>query len=150
MSMDMDYPIDLDEVLSIIDTSEVVVVRFSTVGKRLLLDFRTSPSDRPLVKVVRRVRSAEERFRDLKRMRPGLVLPEQIISFHWPKDIAGLDRLGVFKRIVSKCEAAGYAGMETECRKVLLELQSLERAELINAIRGDGYQTLWERNPREN
>ncbi len=149
MSMDMDFPIDLDEVLNIIDTSEVVVVRFSTVGKRLLLDFRTSPSDRPMVKVVRRVRSAEERFRDLKRMRPGLVLPEQIISFHWPKEVAGLDRMGVLKRIIAKCEASGHAGMESECRKVLVELQGLERAELINAIKGEGYQALWEREPKE-
>lgn len=143
MSMDMDFPIDLDEVLSIIDTSEVVVVRFSTVGKRLLLDFRTSPSDRPMVRLVRRVRNAEERFRDLKRMRPGLVLPDQIISFHWPKEVAGLERLGILERIIRKCDATGHAGMDGECHDVVEELKSLERQELVNAVTGEGYRTLW-------
>lgn len=145
--MDMDYPIDLDEVLNIIDTSEVIVVRFSTVGKRLLLDFRTSPSDRPLVRLVRRVRNPEERFRDLKRMRPGLVLPDQIISFHWPKEVAGLERMGIVERIIKKCEESGHTGMDNECRQVVDELKSLEREELVNAVRGEGYQTLWSLHP---
>lgn len=149
MSMDMEYPIDLDEVMNIIDTSEVVIVRFSTVVKRLLLDFRTGPTDRPMVRVVRRVRSAEERFRDLKRLRPGLTPPDQIIVFHWPREVAGLDRMGVIKRIITKCEASGHAGMEAECRRALRELQALEREELINAVKGEGYQTLWQREVRD-
>ncbi len=147
MAMDMEYPIDLDEVSNIIDTAEVVVVRFSTVGKRLLLDFRTSASDRPLIRVVRRVRSAEERFRDLKRLRPGLVLPEQIVSFHWPKLVAALERHGVLERVIKRCDAAGHSEMASEVRRVVEELKVLEREELVNAIRGEQYQTLWQRTP---
>lgn len=143
--MDMDYPIDLDEVMQIIATSDVIVVRFSTVEKRLLLDFRTSDQERPMVRLVNRVRSAEERFRDLRRLRPGLTLPDQIMTFHWPRHVASLERMGILDRVIEKLRTMGYPDMEKTCRKVFQDLLSLERAELIAAIRGEGYQALWEK-----
>ena len=143
--MDMDYPVDMPEVLDIVATAEVVIVRFSTVARRLLLDFRASTSERPMLRLVRRARSPEERFRDLRRLRPGLELPEQIMTFHWPKDVASFERLGVLARIVDKVRNTGYPDMEQQCRQVYGELLALERAELLAAITGEGYQALWER-----
>lgn len=145
MSMDMDYPVDLSEVLDIVDSSEVVIVRFSTVPKRLLIDFRGSANEAPLVRLVRRARSAEERFRELRRLRPGVELPDQIMTFHWPKDVSSLQRLGVLSRITDKARRAGHPDIETQCRRVYDELLALERDELVAAVNGEGYQTLWER-----
>jgi len=145
MSMDMDYPVDLPEVLEIVDSADVVIVRFSTVPKRLLLDFRGSASQPPLVRLVRRVRSAEERFRELRRLRPGVDLPDQIMTFHWPKDVSSLERLGVLSRIADKARRTGHPDIETQCVQVFDELLALERDELVAAVAGEGYQTLWER-----
>ena len=143
--MDMDYPVDLAEVTNIIATSEVVIIRFSTVEKRLLLDFRSSEAEQPMISLVNRVSSAEERFKDLRRLRPGLALPDQIMTFHWPKHIASLERLAVLDRIIAKFRVIGYADMELTCRQVFDELLSLERSELLSAIKGEGYQSLWEK-----
>lgn len=143
--MDMDYPIDLPEVMNILSTSEVVIVRFATIEKRLLLDFRSNATERPMVRIVNRVRSAEERFRDLRRLRPGLALPDQIMTFQWPKHVASLERLGILQRVIDRMRDDGFPEMEETCRQVYQELLSLEQAELLSAIKGEGYQALWEK-----
>ncbi len=143
--MDMDYPIDLPEVFNIIETSEVIIIRFSTVEKRLLLDFRFNSMERPMVRIVNRVRNAEERFRDLRRLRPGLALPDKIMTFHWPKHIASMERLGIVGRLVNKFKTLGFPELEETCLSIIVELQSLEQKELVAAVKGDGYQTLWEK-----
>ncbi|MBI2888087.1 MAG: hypothetical protein HYY02_12905 [Chloroflexi bacterium] len=143
--MDMDYPIDIPEVMNIIATSDVVIVRFSTLEKRLLLDFRYNATDRPMIRLVNRVRSAEERFKELRRLRPGLALPDQIMTFHWPKHVASLERMRVLERIITKYRDSGFPEMEEACNQVYDELRSLERNELLAAIRGEGYQALWEK-----
>lgn len=143
--MDMDYPIDLPEVFNIIETSEVIIIRFSTVEKRLLLDFRFNSMERPMVRIVNRVRNAEERFRDLRRLRPGLALPDKIMTFHWPKHIASMERLGIMGRLVNKFKTLGFPEMEETCLSIIAELQSLEQKELVAAVKGEGYQTLWEK-----
>lgn len=143
--MDMDYPIDLAEVMQILTTSDVIIIRFATVEKRLLLDFRANEAERPMIQLVNRVSSAEERFRDLRRLRPGLALPDQVMTFHWPKHVASLERLGILQRIIEKFLTIGYPDMEATCRQVYQDLLTLERAELIAAIKGEGYQALWEK-----
>ena len=147
--MDMDYPIDLSEVLNILDTSDVVIVRFSTVEKRLLLDFRLSSTDQPMIRLVNRVNSAEERFRDLRRLRPGLALPDRIMTFQWPKHIASLERLGVLNKVVEKFRTLGYPELEEACQRVYDELRALEHQELLAAVTGEGYQALWEKKGYE-
>ena len=146
MAMDMDFPIDMPEVMNIVDTSDVVIVRFTTVAKRLLLDFRGGAGDPPLIRLVRRVRSPEERFRELRRLRPGVQVPDQIMSFHWPKDVSSFQRLGVLDRIMERAQRTGHPSDE-QCRTAYAELLELERSELMAAVRGGGYQTLWERQP---
>jgi len=140
-SMDMDYPIDLPEVMNILDTSDVIIVRFATVEKRLLLDFRSSSTERPMIRLVDRVRSAEERFRDLRRLRPGLALPDRIMTFQWPS----LEHLGIFDRMVERFRSLGYPEMEAACKQLFAELHALEQKELLAAVKGEGYQTLWEK-----
>ncbi|HLE80813.1 MAG TPA: hypothetical protein VJA25_05945 [Dehalococcoidia bacterium] len=144
-SMDMDYPIDLPEVMNILDTSDVIIVRFATVEKRLLLDFRSSSTERPMIRLVDRVRSAEERFRDLRRLRPGLALPDRIMTFQWPKHVASLEHLGIFDRMVERFRSLGYPEMEAACKQLFAELHALEQKELLAAVKGEGYQTLWEK-----
>lgn len=145
MSMDMDYPVDLVEVKDIVSTSEVVLVRMATVRKRLLLDFRSNAYTKPLVRLVQRSRSPEDRFRELRRLRPGLEVPDQIMTFFWPKSIVALKETGVLAHIIDKVNSSGYPEMEEECRQMFQELLDLEQSELIAAVEGDGYQSLWER-----
>lgn len=144
--MENEYGADLREIFQVIDSAEVLVVRFAVIERRLLIDARTSPEEGPLIQMVPPVSSAEERFQYLRQIRPSLRLPERIFTFMWPRQVAGLQASGVWGRIVERMVKAGGPAMEEHCRAVLEELAAEERAQMVAAVRGGpGFKSLWER-----
>ncbi|MEX0785150.1 MAG: hypothetical protein WD939_00795 [Dehalococcoidia bacterium] len=143
--MDNDFHLDYDEIKKTIQTAEVVTFRFVVVSQRLLVDNRSSEIDPPLVKLVPRATSVEDRFRSLKKLRPRFRLPEKISAIWWPKSIESLVEHGVWSTIVERIDGAGFAEAAKECDGVLQELRASERQELRNALVGEGYQPLWEK-----
>jgi len=143
--MNDDPFIDFDEVVRTIQSADVIVFRFAIVSQRLLVDYRSSELDPPLVKLVPPAGSAEERFKSLKRLRPRFRLPDKISAVRWPKRVDSLCERGIWDAIVQRVCAAGFPEAAESYREVLEELRALERQELRNAILGEGYQTLWER-----
>lgn len=141
-----DYGLDLDEVTRVIDNADVLVVRFAIVDKRLLVDARTSESEGPMIAVVPRAGSVEERFKSLKKMRPRFPLPDKIVSFMWPRHVDTFRQSGLWDRIQSRMVSLGGEAMITRCAQVFQELFAAERSQILAAIRGgEGYQSLWER-----
>jgi hypothetical protein len=131
--------------MHVIDTAEVLMVRFAIIEKRLLVDTRHDAQDGPLIALVPRVGSVEERFRHLKELRPRFPLPERIMSFMWPRHVALLERSGVWQRIVDRLVSLGHPDMAERCQSVFKELVDEEKGEVVAAIRGGGsYQSLWE------
>jgi hypothetical protein len=144
--MEDDFGLDLPEIRKVIDTAEVLVVRFSIVDKRLLIDTRQNEEEGPLIKLVPRVASVEERFRYLKEVRPRFPLPERIMTFMWPRHVEVLQTSGVWQHIVDRLAAHGRAGTTEECEAVYRQLLAEEKAQVMAAIRGEGgYHSLWER-----
>ncbi len=144
--MSEEFGVDLDQVFRAIDSAEVLVVRFHLIDKRLLVDFRTSKSSGPIIKIVPRAESIEDRFRSIKRLRPELPIPERLPAFQWPRSVAVLLASGVWQRLVDRISALGDDETTEACGRAMEELVALERTEVVGAIRGaDHYQTLWER-----
>ena len=142
--MDNDFFLDYGEIIRTIRAADVITFRFVIVNQRLLIDNRSSEIDPPLVKVVPRASNVEERFRSLKQLRPRFRLPEKISAIRWPKSIANLVERGVWDANVQRIIAGGFAATARDCDGVLEELRALERREIVNAISGESYQTLWE------
>ena len=142
--MDNDFFLDYDEIIKTVRSAEVVTFRFVIVNQRLLIDNRSSEIDPPLVKLVPRATSIEERFRSLKQLRPRFRLPEKISAIWWPKFVETLVQRGVWDAVVQRTVEAGFAEAAKEYEAVLAELRDLERQEIRNAIAGEGYQALWE------
>jgi len=144
--MDSDFGIDLDDVFNVIDSAEVIVVRFSLIEKRLLVDTRASEIDTPLIKLVPRVSSAEERFRNLRQLRPRFAAPEKILSFLWPRRVETLVDAGVWQRLVERLAASNWRDAEAACAAAFRDLLEEERSEVRSAITGGpNYQVIWER-----
>jgi len=143
--MDNDFFLDYDEIIRTVQTAEVLTFRFVIVNQRLLVDNRFSEIDPPLVKVVPRAQSVEQRFRSLKELRPRFRLPQKISAIWWPKGVDSLVERGIWDAIVRRIVDGGFTGAARQCEEVLGELRTLERQELLNAIRGEGYQAIWER-----
>jgi hypothetical protein len=141
--MDNAYDLDYGAILKTVRTAEVVAFRFVTVPERLLIDNRFSESDAPMVKLVPRVTTAEERFKSLKILRPRFRLPSKISAIWWPRYINGFVESGVWDAIVARIAENGFADAARECDEILAELRRMERAEMFNAIAGEGYRTLW-------
>ncbi len=143
--MDSDFHLDYGEIIKTVQSAEVVTIRFVIVNERLLIDYRSSEIDPPLVKLVPRAESVEDRFRSLKKLRPRFRLPERINAIWWPKFVDRLVDHGIWDAIVQRIVDAGFAEAAGECDGVLEELRALERQEIRNALSGEGYQSLWSR-----
>lgn len=141
-----DYGLDLDEVGRVIDKAEVLVVRFAILDKRLLIDARTSEGEGPIIAVVPKATSVEDRFKALKKMRPRMPLPEKIMSFMWPRQLETFRASGLQDKIEGRLVSLGGEEMINACRSAFDELEREEKAEVVAAIRGsESYQSLWER-----
>jgi hypothetical protein len=136
-----DLGVDRSEVLSVVNTAEVFVVMFQLFERRLLVDTRTAPNEPPLIRVVDRVRSSEERFRELQRLRPRFSSPERIVAFQWIRTVRTFVESGIWQAIEDRVRSLGAS--EATCLAVLSELQWEERHEEIKAVKGEEpYRTL--------
>ena len=131
--------------LEIADAAEVLAVGFRLFPQRLLLDLRFNDQDPPMVKVVQRVNSAEERLRELAKERPRFPSPQQFYFILWPRSIQAMVETGAWEHLVARCRASGHAGVERDCELVRTVLSGLEQQETQQALHGKGYRTLWER-----
>jgi hypothetical protein len=143
--MDNDFFLDYDEIIKTVRTADLLTFRFVIVGQRLLIDNRSSEIDPPLVKLVPRATSIEERLRSLKKLRPRFPLPDKISAIWWPKSVESLVTRGIWDAIVQRIVDGGFAKAARQCEDVLKELRKLEWQEVRNAIVAKEYQALWEK-----
>ena len=144
--MSEEFGIDLEDVFKVIEQSEVLVVRFSTVGtKRLLIDFRTDEQNLPFIGLVEPANSVEERIRSVKKLRPSFPYPEKFMSFQWPRSIPLLELSGVWEKVGSRMIADGGDFVTETIANAYDELVFEERQQIVGAIRGtDEWQTIWQ------
>lgn len=145
--MDNDFNIDLVDIASTIRSSEVITIRFVAVGHRLLLDFRSTEIDGPMVRVVKPVKSIEERYRDLRKLRPRFASPEKIVAIWWPRFAASLESTGTWHEVMQRVTESGHADSVRQASAVLSELIRLERLAQQDAVCGQGFRTLWSASP---
>ncbi len=141
--MDNDFNVDLQDILSSLAGSDVVVMRFVTLGQRLLFDFRNNDVDGPLIRVVEAVTSVEERYRELQRIRPRFPLPERIVAIWWPRFARSLHGSPAWNEVMGRVSDSGYVEAVRSAGAALDELVSLERKAERDAVRGEGFRTLW-------
>jgi hypothetical protein len=142
-----DYGLDIEEVAKVIESAQVLVVRFAIVDKRLLIDTRTREDEGPLIAIVPKAASVEERFKSLKKMRPRFPLPDKIMSFMWPRHMETFRNSGLWNCIEARLVTLGGEAMTERCNEVFADLMREEKLEVLAAIRGgEGYQSIWERS----
>lgn len=148
--MDNDFSMDLRDLARTIETNDVVTMRFVTFGKRLLLDFRSTEIDGPLVKVVEPVKSARARYESLKEMRPRFESPEKIVAIAWPRFARSLGATEAWDAVMRRLVDSGHPEAIRAAERALAELQELEIKAQRDAIRGEGFRTLWSTEARRS
>ncbi len=138
----------MSEISSTIASHDVVVLRFVTVGQRLLLDFRCSDIDGPAVRIVDPVKSVQERYANLRKIRPRFRDPEKIVMVYWPRFTRSLADTEAWRQVNNRLVEAGHPESVREAEQALHELIAAEDAHQRNAIVGaDGFRTLWAASP---
>ena len=143
--MDFGYGNGVDSVFKFVENAEVMAVFFPKFGQSIVIDVRPKEGEPPLVKVVPMARSIADRLRTIKRMRPALPRPQDILAVPWVGYVGALKTSGLWAKIVARIEATGYAEAVEESEKAFDELIRLERRELAQLIGGEQYETLWAR-----
>ena len=78
--MDFGYGTGVDGVFKFIDNAEVMAVFFPKFGQSVVIDVRAKEGEPPLVRVMPMARSISDRLRTIKRMRPALPRPQDILA----------------------------------------------------------------------
>ncbi len=144
--MSEDFGIDLDEVRRVIEDSEVLIIRLETVGSRVLVDFRSTPTEPPFIARAPRVNSVEERVRAIKELRPAFPYPEKLMSFAWPRRVTIIAESGLWDVVRARMESIGGEEAGEAAAQVHRELLDEERREVVAAVLGgEGMRTIWQR-----
>lgn len=146
--MDGNYKHDLDLIFRHVGNSEVFAVFFPHLRKSLVVDMRPSKDDdgAPLIKVMPLARSANERIRTLKRLRPGLPRANHFTAIPWVAYVRNLITSGVWTKVMDRIKAANSPKAEAEALEAIEQLMQFERQEMAALITGQEYETIWSRS----
>jgi len=148
LGIDGSFGIDPQEVIRNVETAEVICLHFPLLNKTVVVDTRSDIEDPPLIKVLPKAKSVEDRLRSLRKLRPRFAQPDKVTIIPWPNYVDSMVRLGIWGALVRRMASIGHAGSAADCDRVLDELRRLERDELAAAVTGKQYHTIWQR-PRE-
>ena len=145
--MDGQFSLNIDAVFRDIDKAETFSIALPTIKRALVIDLRLS-SDRsgeqsPFVRVMPMARSAAERLRTLRRLRPSLPRAAEILVVPWPSFVDGLVRAGIWERLEQRVASTGSELGATALEKAFEDLRSAESRELGALLRGDQYAVVW-------
>ena len=144
--LDFGYGSGVDGVFKFIENAEVMAVFFPRFGQSIVIDVRLKEEDPPLVRVVPMARSIADRLRTIKRMRPALPRPRDIVAIPWVGYVEAMDSSGLWKKIIARIEETGFPEALAAADKSFDELVRMERQELAQLIMGEQYDTLWARS----
>lgn len=141
--MDGQFSINLEAVLQHIEKAETFSIALPTVKRALVIDMRTKGDDGPFIRVMPMARTASERLRSLRRLRPTLPRAAEILVVPWPSFVDGLVRAGIWQRLQQRVAASGSAAAVDALDDSLTELRVAESRELGALLRGEEYEVLW-------
>ncbi|MFW6174496.1 MAG: hypothetical protein ACOC5K_01825 [Chloroflexota bacterium] len=143
--MDREYGIDIEAIAQHVDSEPTLSFFFPMLRRSLVVDMRHGSDDGPMIRVLPVARSLQERARTLKRLRPGLPRPSDLIAIPWPIYVENMVRSGVWDRLMKRIESTGYPEAARAAEAALSELRMLESKELTALILGGQYETIWAR-----
>ena len=131
--------LDIEAAIQNVREAEVVCVYFPAFSQTLLVDARTASNVGPMMAVVPMVRTAADRLRSLRRLRPQLPRPESITMIPWGRRVASLVDCGLWQQMLARIDDIERA---EDCMK---RLRAMELAEFRDAIIGRAYKSIWSR-----
>ena len=134
---------DIDEVVKVIEESDVFAVGFRLFSDRLIVDTRANEQQGPMIAVVEPTDSVAARFHWLGRVRPAFGMPERFMFVPWPHSLQYLEESRVLGHIRERLVRT-QPDMADACDQAFDRLRRLEYRGTVEAIQGEQtYRTLW-------
>ena len=138
--------IDIDLIKQNIQEADVLTFFFPLLEKALVADMRLGDNSGPVVYLAPIAESYADRYLSVRRHRPDLANPESFSTIPWSNRVSSLESFGLWDVLISRL--ANLDGNEnTQLMDVandnLKKLKSIESIEVLRAITGDTYKTLW-------
>ncbi len=143
--MDGNFRLDLEAVFKQIESAQTLSLFFPMLRRSLVIDLRHGTQEGPMVRVMPMARSASDRLRSLKRLRPHLPRANEILAIPWTGYISTLVSSGVWGKLADRVRAEGGEVSSKDMDNALVELQRIERHEMALLIKGEQYETMWAR-----
>jgi hypothetical protein len=144
--LDGGIELDLERVMQNIDEADVLTIYFPLLGKTLIVDTRWNEDSGPLIAVVPIAQDSTDRYRSFHRLRPSFPRPKSLSMIPWTNRVDSLQRLGIWSHVVARLESAApdpsYTFVDA-AESCFCELRELEVRELLRAVSGEQYETLW-------
>ncbi len=141
--MNSDFMFDIEGMIKSIDSADVVSIFFPSFRKALVVDPRSNERHSAMVQIAPMASSPQERLRLIRRQRSGLPRVRNLAVIPWTRYVDSLIRLGLWDKLIERLESEGEDEAVEECERALTELRQMEREELVNAIAGRNYHTIW-------
>ncbi len=141
--MNSDFMFDIDGMIKSIDSADVVSIFFPSFRKALVVDPRSNEKHSAMVQIAPMASSPQERLRLIRRQRSGLPRVRNLAVIPWTRYVDSLIRLGLWDKLIERLESEGEDEAVEECERALTELRQMEHEELVNAIAGRNYHTIW-------
>ena len=143
--VDGNFRLDLDAVFHHMESAQTLSIFFPLLRRALVIDMRHGPQEGPLVRVMPMARSAADRLRSLKRLRPHMPRATEIVAIPWAGYVGNVISSGVWERLTKRLAAEGDEKTVAAANTALEELMRIERHELALLIKGEQYETMWAR-----
>ena len=141
--MEGNFLFDIDQVIQNVSEAEVMSVFFPTLRRSLIVDTRSNESVGPFVRLMPMARSPQDRMRSIRRLRPQFPRPANLTLIPWQRYVDSLVESGVWDQIVERIRQSGDEAAMSACSQALSDLRQMERDELVSAITGRNYHTIW-------
>lgn len=141
--MDDEFVFSLEDVMTNIDTADVMSLFFPAFRKAVVIDTRSNEEEGAMVRILPMAASPQERLRSIRKLRPKFPRLRTLTLIPWPRYVESLVSMGVWDRIAGRFRDGGQDEVLAECDAVLAELRRLEQSEFAAVVRGENYHTLW-------
>ncbi len=138
--------IDIDLIKQNIQEADVVAFFFPLLEKSLVADFRLGDTCDPVIYLAPIAESYADRYLSISEHRPDLSNPKSFSAIPWRNRVNSLESFGLWDVLIKR-----LAELDDITTPQLIDLandnlkmlKSIEFNEVLRAITGDTYKTIW-------
>jgi hypothetical protein len=134
-----------EQVRAALRSADVFSIFFVRIGQSMIVDTRTDGAIGPAVMLDQIVASPRDRLESMRKLRPGMPLPERMTLAPWTATVRDFETSGMLESLLERCRFAGGEQLSDDALKSYHRLVKMERRFLRDLVRGVGMKTIWSR-----